>query len=66
MNETSYEPLNPSPRASINSSINSDISKLKACERSGLTNIQIATETLFKNMINNLPDGFLMPMERRK
>lgn len=66
MTETFYKPLTPSLRASINSSIDDNISELKTCEQNGLINVQITAQTLLKNMINNLPDGFLMPMERRK
>lgn len=66
MNETFYKPLTPNLRADINSAIDTNILELKTCESNGLVNAQITAQTTLKNMINNLPDGFLMPMERRK
>ena len=64
MKETFYKPLTPSLRADINSSIDKNISELRTCESNGLVNMQIIAQNVLKNMINNLPDGFLMPMER--
>lgn len=66
MSNTFYKPLTPSFRKDINSCIEKNISELQTCENNGLVNMQIVAQNTLKNLINNLPDGFLIPMERRK
>jgi hypothetical protein len=66
MSDTFYKPLTPSLRKDINSSIEKNISELQTCKTNGLVNMQITAQSALKNLINNLPDGYLIPMERRK
>ena len=66
MSDTFYKPLTPNFRSEINESIENNISELMTCESNALVNMQITAQMMAKNLISNLPDGFLMPMERRK
>ena len=65
MSDTFYKPLTNELRAKINSSIDNNIAELKTCESNALVNMQITANNVLKNLINALPDGYPMPMERR-
>lgn len=65
MSNTFYKPLTPSFRNEINQSIDNNIDELKTCQSNGLVKVQIQAQIALKNLISNLPDGYLMPMERR-
>lgn len=65
MNETIYKPLTPEMRLKINESLDNNIAELKTCERNAIVNYQIFEQENLKKLINALPDGFLMPLERR-
>lgn len=64
MSKTFYKPLTPSLRADINASINKNIEELKTCKSNALVNMQITAFEQTKRLINVLPDGYPMPMER--
>lgn len=65
MSDTYYKPLTPSLRNEINISIDNNIAELRTCQNNGIVNLQINANAVLKNLINNLPDGYLLPMERR-
>ena len=64
MSKTFYKPLTPSLRADINTSIDKNIAELKTCESNIFVNMQITAYEQTKRLINGLPDGYPMPMER--
>lgn len=66
MSDTFYKPLTPELRKKINSSIDNNISELRTCNPCTLVNMQITGNMLLKNIINALPDGYPIPMERSR
>ena len=64
MSETFYKPLTPSLRADINNSIEKNIKELKTCQKNVFVNMQIASYEQTKRLINGLPDGYPMPMNK--
>lgn len=65
MTENFYKPLTPSLRQEINASIDKNIAELNTCKRNAFVNMQISGYLATKRLINGLPDGYPMPMERR-
>lgn len=65
MQETFYKPLTPSLRQEINASIDKNIAELNTCQSNAFVNMQITGYLATKRLINGLPDGYPMPMERR-
>lgn len=65
MNETFYKPLTPDFREQINDTISKNIAELKTCEPNALVNMQLCGQKALQKLINSLPDGYLLPMERR-
>lgn len=63
MSNTFYRPLTPELRSKINNSIDNNIYELRTCENNVFVNIQITGNTALKNLINNLPDGYPIPMK---
>lgn len=63
MSNTFHMPLTPELRNKINRSIENNISELRTCERNSIVNIQIVGNVALKNLINNLPDGYPIPMK---
>lgn len=63
MSSNFHMPLTPELRNKINRSIENNISELRTCERNSLVNIQIVGNVALKNLINNLPDGYPIPMK---
>lgn len=62
---TFYKPLTPQFRNQINDSIRDQEEELNTCENTPYVSVQrIGLQTL-KNLINALPDGYPLPMERR-
>lgn len=59
-----YKPLTPSFREEINAGFDSTIAELQTCEPNALVNCQIAALKASKNLINELPDGFPMPVRK--
>ena len=43
----------------------SNIAELKTCSNNAFVNAQIVGLKATRNLINNLPDGYPIPMERR-
>ena len=64
MSDTFYKPLTPQFRADINDSINRNIAELKTCESNTFVNMQIAGYETARRLINGLPDGYPIPIER--
>lgn len=58
------KPLTPKFRGEINISINNQIEELKTCQSNAIVNTQLIGLKAFKNLINNLPDGYLIPMRK--
>lgn len=65
MSEVFYKPLTPSLRADINSSVDKNIAELRTCSSNVFVNMQIYANEQAKKLINGLPDGYPIPMERR-
>ena len=63
MNE--YKPLTPTFRSEIQKSISSQMQELNTCQNNVLVSAQKAGLTALSNLINDLPDGYLIPIERR-
>ena len=59
-----YKPLTPAFRADIQSSIDANIAELRTCTPNPLVNMQISGQMALKNLFNNLPDGYLVPLRR--
>lgn len=66
MSDTFYKPLTPDLRASINRSIDNNISELSTCKPNAFVNMQIDAHEILKSIINALPDGCMIPMERSR
>ena len=64
MSDTFYKPLTPQFRADINDSINRNIAELKTCESNAFVNMQIEGYETARRLINGLPDGYPIPIER--
>lgn len=65
MRETFYKPLTPKLRTDINNSIEDNVKELMTCQNNAYVKAQIVACGALKNFINTLPDGFLIPFERR-
>lgn len=65
MADTFYRPLTPQLRSEIMQSIDSNISELNTCQSNALVNMQKTGYVALRNIINALPDGYLIPFERR-
>lgn len=64
MSKEFVKPLTPKFRGEINMSINDQIEELKTCQSNAIVNMQITGLKALKNLINNLPDGYLIPMKK--
>lgn len=62
---SSYKPLTPNLREEINNTINNQIAELKTCELNCYVNFQLVALNATKRLINALPDGYPIPMNRR-
>lgn len=65
MSDTFYKPLTPAFRGDINKAIDNNIADLRTCQSNAIVMAQIAGQLALKNLINALPDGYPIPMERR-
>lgn len=65
MAETFYKPLTPKLRSEIMQSIDSNISELNTCQSNVLVNMQKTGYGALRNIISALPDGYIIPFERR-
>ena len=64
MSQTFYKPLTPSLRADINNSIEKNLAELRTCQRNVFVDMQIEGLRATKTLINGLPDGYPMPMNK--
>lgn len=65
MNEQYYKPLTPQFRRKINEAVENRISELRECEENAFVNAYMVGYNALSTIINALPDGFPIPMERR-
>lgn len=65
MSDTFYKPLTPALRGDINKAIDNNIADLRTCQSNAIVTAQIVGQLALKNLINALPDGYPIPMERR-
>ena len=63
MNE--YKPLAPIFRSEIQEGISSQMSELNTCQNNAFVSAQKVGLTALSNLINALPDGYPIPIERR-
>ena len=61
-----YKPLTPSFRQDINNGFDKQITELKECKPNALVSVQIEALSMYKRLINGLPDGYPMPLADRK
>lgn len=61
-----YKPLTPNFRQDINNAFDKQIAELKECEPNALVSVQIEALSMYKRLINGLPDGYPMPLADRK
>lgn len=64
MSKTYYKPLTPKLREEINDSIVSNMAELQTCQSNVFVNAQMIGYKALNNIINSLPDGYLIPFER--
>lgn len=57
---TEYKPLTPSFRQNINDEFDKRITELKECNPNALALAQIEALSMYKRLINGLPDGYPM------
>ena len=58
--------LTPDIREQINQGIDRNIEELLRCDRNPLVIAEINAYQILHNMINHLPDGFPIPVEKRR
>ena len=58
------KPLTPAFRADINTSIDKMIRELNTCQNNALVNAHKSALNAVRMLINALPDGYLIPVER--
>ena len=61
-----YKPLTPAFRNEIYQSIEDNIIELNAYQNNALASAQIIGLTVLKGLIKSLPDGYPVPVKRRK
>lgn len=62
---TLYKPLTPAFRSDIAAGIHKNMTELNACQPNPLVNIQKIGLIQLERLINTLPDGYPIPLERR-
>lgn len=60
-----YKPLTPGFRQDINNGFDKQIAELKTCKPNALVSLQIETLSVYKRLINGLPDGYPIPLADR-
>lgn len=60
-----YKPLTPDFREQINQGIDRNIEELLRCDRNSLVIAEVNAYRMLRNMINSLPDGYPIPVEKR-
>ena len=61
-----YKPLTPAFRNEIYQSIEDNITELNTCQNNALVSVQRIGLTVLKDLIKSLPDGYPIPVNRRK
>ena len=61
-----YKILTPKFRKEINNSINETMRELSECYPNSLVHVHIAALDAFRDLIDRLPDGYLIPMKGDK
>lgn len=64
MDETIYKPMTPKLRNEITESIYCNIKELRTCEQNALVNAQLVGLNALQNIVNALPDGYLVPFKK--
>lgn len=64
MSKTYYKPLTPKLREEINDAIVSNMAELQTCENNAIVNAQMIGYGALNNIINALPDGYLIPFNK--
>ena len=59
------KPLTPDLREQINLGIDRNIEELLRCDRNSLVIAEINAYQMLRNMVNSLPDGIPIPVEKR-
>lgn len=62
---TFYKPLTPDLRSDIAAGIHKNMAELNTCQPNALVNIQKIGLNQLQKLINALPDGYPIPLERR-
>lgn len=62
---TFYKPLTPDFRSDITAGIHKNMTELNTCQPNALVNIQKIGLIQLERLINVLPDGYPIPLERR-
>ena len=62
---TFYKPLTSDLRSDITAGIHKNMTELNTCQPNALVNIQKIGLIQLERLINALPDGYPIPLERR-
>ena len=62
---TFYKPLTPAFRSDIAAGIHKNMTELNTCQSNALVNIRKIGLIQLERLINALPDGYPIPLERR-
>lgn len=62
---TFYKPLTPDLRSDITAGIHKNMTELNTCQPNALVNIQKIGLIQLERLINALPDGYPISLERR-
>lgn len=60
---TVYKPMTPALRRKINKAYNEQINELSECEDNGYVQMLKSLYGIQRNLINSLPDGYLIPFK---
>lgn len=60
------KPLTPQFRSDILENLNKQLEELDSCKSNSYVVLQKNTINQFKNLIKSLPDGYPIPVERKK
>lgn len=63
---TCYKPLTPDLRSDITAGIHKNMAELNVCQSNALVSMQKIGLKQLEKLINALPDGYPIPLERKK
>lgn len=63
--ETFYKPLTPALRSDITAGIHKNMTELNTCQQNAIVATQKIGLIQLEKLINALPDGYPIPLERR-